>query len=238
MEFLAWACKPFVDKKCCRTIFVDWDFGNRECMSLFVSKGISFGLIGFSCILKLPQLFQIILHKSGRGLSQSSLFMEIGANVLSYAYHRQKGFPLSTFGETIVILVQNLLIAFFVTHFSPKYNVFTWNFFIVACSCLVFSVEKGVVSDQVMNWLWRICLPLSIAYKIPQIWVTYRAKSKGELSTLSCFLTLMGSCGRVFTTLRELHDWSVLSMYLLNVLLNGTILFESIVYPKDASRKD
>ena len=156
MEFLAWACKPFVDEKCCRTIFVDWDFGNRECMSLFVSKGISFGLIGFSCILKLPQLFQIILHKSGRGLSQSSLFMEIGANVLSYAYHRQKGFPLSTFGETIVILVQNLLIAFFVTHFSPKYNVFTWNFFIVACSCLVFSVEKGVVSDQVMNWLWRM----------------------------------------------------------------------------------
>lgn len=238
MEFLAWACRPFVNEQCCRAVLVEWDFQNRECLSLFLSKGISFGLIGFSCILKIPQLLQIILHKSGRGLSQSSLFMEIGANVLAYAYHRQRGFPLSTFGETIVILIQNLLIAFFVTHFSPKYNVITWNAFVVLCSCLVFAVERDVVGDVLMGWLWRICLPLSIAYKIPQIWVTYRAKSKGELSTLSCFLTLMGSCGRVFTTLRELHDWSVLAMYLLNVLLNGTILVESIVYPKDAARKD
>lgn len=238
MEFVAWACKPFVNEKCCRSIFVDFNFGDKECISLFISKGIGFGLIAFSCILKVPQLIQIVLHKSGKGLSTSSLFMEICANVLAYAYHRQKGFPFSTFGETIIILIQNVLIAFFVTHFSPKYNMFTWNGFILVCSCLVFSVERDLISDDVMNWLWRICLPLSIAYKIPQIWHTYHAKCKGELSTLSCFLTLMGSCGRVFTTLRELHDWSVLSMYLLNVLLNGTILVESFIYPKDPPRKD
>ena len=238
MEFVAWACKPFLNEQCCRTIFVDWDLKDKECVSLFFSKLIGFGLIAFSCVLKIPQLVQIVLHRSGRGLSLSSLFMEIVANVLAYAYHRHKGFPISTFGETIVILIQNLLIAFFVTHFSPKYNIITWNSFIILNSCIVFGVEKGIIGDVLMNWLWRICLPLSVAYKIPQILSTYRAKCKGELSTLSCFLTLMGSCGRVFTTLRELHDWSVLTMYLLNVLLNGTILVESIIYPKDINRKN
>jgi mannose-P-dolichol utilization defect protein 1 len=162
--------------------------------------------------------------------------MEIVANILAIAYHRQKKFPFSTFGETILILIQNLLIAFFVTHFAPNYNLIGWNAFIVANSCLIFGVERGIVTDDVMGWMWRLCLPLSIAYKLPQIWETYRARAKGELSPLSCFLTLLGSCGRVFTTIRELNDWSVLTMYLLNVVLNGTILVESIVYPKDRAK--
>ncbi|OHT02644.1 Mannose-P-dolichol utilization defect 1 protein 2 [Tritrichomonas foetus] len=233
MEFLAWACTPFVSQKCCRAILVDWDFKNSECISLFISKAIGYGLIAFSSILKLPQLFVIIRHKSGQGLSVTSLFMEIVANVLAYCYHRQKGFPISTFGETLLIMIQNVLIAFFVTHYSPTYNIYSWNLFILLDSCLIFAVERGVVSDNLMAMLWTICLPLSIAYKIPQILHTYKAKCKGELSTLSCFLTLMGSCGRVFTTLREVHDWSVLLMYLLNVLLNGTIWVQSMVYPKD-----
>jgi mannose-P-dolichol utilization defect protein 1 len=238
MKAVAWACRPFVNKQCCDAIFVDLDFKNSECLSLFVSKAIGFGLIAFSSILKVPQLIQIIAHKSGRGMSIPSLFMEIVANVLSLAYHRQKGFPFSTFGETILILIQNALIAFFVTHFSSNYNLFTWNSFVIANSVLIFSVEKRVMSDTVMNLLWRICLPLSIAYKIPQIWHTYRARSKGELSPLSCLLTLMGSCGRVFTTMRELNDWSVLLMYLLNVVLNGTILVESLIYPKERPQED
>jgi mannose-P-dolichol utilization defect protein 1 len=201
-----------------------------------VSKAIGFGLIGFSAILKLPQLFQIVVHKSGRGLSITSLFMEIVANVLAIAYHRQNRFPFSTFGETILILIQNLLIAFFVTHFAADYNLIAWNAFIVLNSCMIFSVERGVMTNTVMSWMWKLCLPLSIAYKLPQIWFTFRAKAKGELSPFSCCLTLLGSCGRVFTTMREVRDWSVLTMYLLNVVLNGTILIESLVYPRDRSK--
>ena len=234
MEFLAWVCTPFVNEKCCRAIIVNWEFGNKECISLFISKAIGYGLIAFSSILKLPQLFVIIKHRSGQGLSVTSLFMEIVANVLAYCYHRQRGFPISTFGETLMIMIQNILIAFFVTHFSPKYDLYKWNLFILIDSCLIFSVERGVMSDSLMTILWRVCLPLSIAYKIPQILHTYKAKCKGELSSLSCFLTLMGSCGRVFTTIREVHDWSVLLMYVLNVLLNGTIWVQSLVYPKEA----
>jgi mannose-P-dolichol utilization defect protein 1 len=161
--------------------------------------------------------------------------MEIVANVLAFAYHRQKGFPFSTFGETILILIQNLLIAFFVTHFSANYNIFAWNSFLILNSCLIFGVEKRIMSDSLMQFLWAVCLPLSIAYKVPQILHTYKSKCKGELSTLSCFLTLMGSLGRVFTTLREVKDLSVLVMYLLNVILNGTILVQSVHYPKHSS---
>lgn len=212
---------------------MDWNFSDKECISLFFSKAIGYGLIAFSSILKLPQLFVIIRHKSGHGLSITSLFMEIIANVFAFCYHRQKGFPFSTFGETILILIQNVLIAFFVTHYSPNYNVFLWNIFLLLNSALIFSVERDILSETIMATLWTICLPLSVAYKIPQIQHIYKAKYKGELSSLSCFLTLMGSCGRVFTTLREVHDFSVLIMYLLNFILNGTIWIQSIVYPKE-----
>lgn len=237
MRAVAWACAPFANEKCCNSIFVDLNLSDHECMSFLVSRAIGFGLVGFSCILKVPQLVQIVRHRSGRGISIPSLFMEISANVLGIAYHRQRQFPFATFGETIVILIQNLLIAFFVTHFSPKYNLLSWNGFIVLGSCLLFAVERGLTSDSAIRLLWNVCLPLSIAYKLPQIWHTYRAGCKGELSKLSCFLTLMGSTGRVFTTIRELGDWSILSMYLLNMLLNGTILVQSIIYPKERSQR-
>jgi mannose-P-dolichol utilization defect protein 1 len=232
-RLLAKLCSPFVNDECCRALLIDFNFGNRLCVSLFISKSVGFGLIGFSAILKLPQLIQIIARRSGRGLSVPSLFMEIMANVLAIAYHRQNGFPFSTFGETILILIQNLLIAFFVTHFAADYDLIGWNAFVVVNSSLLFAVERGIVSSRVMGFMWTVCLPLSIAYKVPQILHTYRARCKGELSPLSCLLTLVGSCGRVFTTIRELHDMSVLAMYLLNVLLNGTILVQSVVYPKD-----
>lgn len=236
MEFVARLCSPFVNQECCHTLFVDMDFKNKKCVSLFISRGIGFGLICFSAILKLPQLIQILYHKSGKGLSESSLFMEITANVLALCYHRQKQFPFATYGETLLIMAQNILIGYFVTHFSDKYNHTTWNSFMLLTFALIFSVEHGVMSNTVMNALWMICLPLSIAYKIPQIWHTYRAKCKGELSTLSCFLTLMGSCGRVFTTIREVKDWSVLLMYVLNVILNGTIWIQCLVLPKKADK--
>ena len=232
MEFIAKICSPFVNQECCHSLLVDFDFKNKKCVSLFISRGIGFGLIFFSAILKLPQLIQILMHKSGKGLDVLSLFMEISANVLALAYHRQKGFPFATYGETSLIMIQNILIAFFVTHFDEGYNPVTWNAFILCAFSLLFGVERKIMSDELMNFLWMVCLPLSIAYKLPQIWHTYKAKCKGELSTLSCFLTLMGSCGRVFTTIREVKDYSVLLMYVLNVLLNGTIWIQCLILPK------
>ena len=211
MGLLSAVCRPFVNEACCKSLLDDFNFRDRECISLFVSKGIGFGLIFFSSILKIPQLVQIIIHRSGKGLSTTSLFMEVVSNVLSLSYHMQKRFPFSTYGETILILAQNLLISFFVVHFSPKYNPFVWNGFLLVNSLLVFSVKRGVMTDEVMKVLWTVCLPLSIAYKVPQILHTFKEKSRGELSALSCFLTVLGSCGRVFTTLRELNDFSVLT---------------------------
>lgn len=236
MKFLTRSCSHLLDEECCNKFFHDFDFGDSKCISLLMSKCIGFGLIGFSAILKLPQIIQILKSRSGSGLSITSLYMEIIANVLAFAYHRQRGFPFSTFGETIMILIQNLMIAFFVTHFEEKYNFLIWNSFVLSNSCLIFAVEHKLICNSFMSALWGICLPLSIAYKFPQILHTYRSKCKGELSALSCFLTLMGSCGRVFTTIREINDKSVLIMYLLNVLLNGTIWIQSLIYPKKVNK--
>jgi len=238
MELIAKACSPFLNSECCRSLFVNFDFKNKTCVSLLISRIIGFGLIGFSSILKVPQILQILINKSGKGLSITSIFMEVVANVLSFAYHRQKKFPFATYGETLLILIQNLIISFFVTHYAENYSALSWFSFIIPNISLLFGVEKAIVSDRLMNTLWAICLPLSLAYKVPQIVLTARAKCKGELSSLSCFLTLMGSCGRVFTTIREVKDWSVLLMYILNVLLNGTIWIQSLVLPKKRKSDD
>jgi mannose-P-dolichol utilization defect protein 1 len=107
-----------VNELCCKKLLIDFDLKHQECLSLFSSKAIGYGLILFSSILKVPQIIQIVKNKSGQGLSVLSLYLEITANVLTIVFHRQHHFPISTFGETILILIQNLVTSFFVTHYD------------------------------------------------------------------------------------------------------------------------
>jgi mannose-P-dolichol utilization defect protein 1 len=237
-KLLSRICSPLVSEECCDALLVQFDFANRPCISLFASKAVGFVLIGFSAVLKLPQLLQIVVHKSGRGVSISSLVLEILANVLSIAYHRHNRFPFSTFGEAFFILAQNLLIGFFLIRFARERRFLESSAFVVLALGFLFAVERGAVTDAAMAWVWRFCLLLSIVSKFPQIWETYRAGAKGELSPITSLMTLLGSLARVFTTLREIPNMAVLAMYLLNMLLNGIIFVQSLVYPKDRARTE
>lgn len=236
MNLLSDVCSHFVNKECCDSILVNFELTNKECILLFISRGVSYGLICFSAILKLPQILQILKNSSGEGLSIFSLFTEIFANVIGYCYHRQKEFPFATFGETILILIQNVFIAFLVTHFDKTYNPIMWISFMMFNLIIMFTVEHHLASNSVILILWTLCLPLSLIYKLLQIAHVWKSECKGELSSLSCFLTMLGSLGRVFTTLNEVKDISILLMYIINVVLNGTILLQSIYYEKKTKK--
>lgn len=228
-------CSHFIDEDCCSKLIRDFDFTDIECTSLVLSRAIGSGMVFFSSFIKIPQILQIIRNESGQGLSIISLYIEITVNALNLGYHFQNNYPFSTYGESFFIFMQNIIIAFYVTHFNNDYSFWIWVPFAFIQLTFIYSVCLQLFSDMLLVQLWSLNVPLSLIYKIPQIYHVYRAKARGELSFLSCFLKAIGSSGRIFTTIREIKDIKVVAMYMFNTILNWIICYQSYTYPKNST---
>ena len=206
-------------------------FCSKSCISLIISKLVVIGLILFSSCVKLPQIGKIIHCKCADGISIVSILMEIPVNTFSFAYHKTNDYPFSTFGETFFVFIQNVIIGFFVTHLEKTITPEVWNFYLLFNFSILLGAIRKLIPLPIIEVLWAICIPLSIANKIPQILLTYTQKKRGNYSRLSAFLRAIGSLGRVFTTFREISDFTVKCSSLINLLLTSTIFIQSIIYP-------
>ena len=77
---------------------------------LLVSKILGYGILVGSLFLQVPQLYKILKLKSVAGISRWSRYSEVPINTSSCIYHFLIGAPLSTWGENIIVLTQNIFI--------------------------------------------------------------------------------------------------------------------------------
>jgi hypothetical protein len=77
---------------------------------LMVSKILGYGILVGSLFLQVPQLYKILKLRSVAGISRWSRYSEVPINTSSCIYHFLIGAPLSTWGENIIVLTQNVVI--------------------------------------------------------------------------------------------------------------------------------
>ena len=77
---------------------------------VLVSKILGYGILVGSLFLQVPQLFKILKLRSVAGISRWSRYSEVPINTSSCIYHYLIRAPLSTWGENIIVLAQNLII--------------------------------------------------------------------------------------------------------------------------------
>ena len=73
---------------------------------------LNYAIITFSCILKVPQIVQIVKNKSVDGLVASAFYIDVGLYIVNIAFHYLKGNPFSLYGELVFILVQNIILVY------------------------------------------------------------------------------------------------------------------------------
>lgn len=78
--------------------------------------------------------------------------------------------------------------------------------------------------------LLTLTIPLALASKIPQILINYRTSSTGQLSSLLVFSSLLGCLARLFTTLAETGDSTLLLNFGSGSALNGILALQMILY--------
>jgi mannose-P-dolichol utilization defect protein 1 len=174
---------------CYKTLLLDIDLSSTDCIKLAISKSLGIGIIAASTIVKVPQILKLINSKSSEGISFLSYLLETSAYLISLAYNVRQGFPFSTYGETSLIMAQNVVIAVLVLHYSGKQSAAALFVAGLAASAATLFTE-GVLDMKTLSYLQAGAGLLGIASKVPQIAAVWQEGGTGQLSAFAVCLPL------------------------------------------------
>ncbi|KAI1384312.1 mannose-P-dolichol utilization defect 1 protein [Hypoxylon trugodes] len=221
---------------CYKTLILELDPTDSECLKLAVSKGLGIGIIGASSIVKVPQILKLVQSQSSSGVSFLSYLLETSSYLISLAYNFRNGFPFSTYGETALILGQNVIITVLVLNYSGRASIAA--LFVAALATSVVTLFNGGILDmQTLSYLQAGAGVLGVASKIPQIAAIYQQGGTGQLSAFTVFNYLAGSLSRIFTTLQEVDDKLILYGFVAGFALNLVLAAQMIYYWNAPSAK-
>ncbi|KAF2738477.1 monosaccharide-p-dolichol utilization protein [Polyplosphaeria fusca] len=215
---------------CYKTLILDIDpFTSPECLKLAVSKALGIGIIGASSIVKIPQLLKLLNSQSAAGISFLAYLLESGAYLISLSYNVRHGFPFSTYGETALILVQNVVIAALVLRYSGQNAaVAAWVGGLAAAGAALF--REDIVDVRMLAWLQAGAGVLGVLSKVPQIATIWAEGGTGQLSAFAVVNYLLGSLSRIFTTLQEVPDPLILYGFIAGFALNAVLFLQVVWY--------
>lgn len=204
---------------------------NPECVAFGISKALSWGIVIMSSIVKVPQIIKLLNSRSAVGLSLISYILETVSYLITIAYNYRSEFPFSTFGETVLISIQNIAITLLIFSFSgrkPQGAVFSAA--LTGLLAVLLPKDSTVINTEVLLYLQGLTIPLSLFSKIPQVYANWQNKSTGQLSVFTVVNYLMGSLARVFTTIQEVNDPMVLGSFLGATVLNAILFIQVFLY--------
>ncbi|KAI1047305.1 hypothetical protein LB505_008019 [Fusarium chuoi] len=225
-----------IGETCYKSLLLDVNIEDADCIKFAVSKALGIGIIAASSIVKVPQILKLINSKSAEGVSFLSYLLETASYIISLAYNFRNGFPFSTYGETALIVGQNVIISVLVLNYSGRASLAA--VFVAALAGTVATLfAENVVDAQTLSYLQAGAGVLSVASKLPQILTIFQQGGTGQLSAFAVFNYLAGSLSRIFTTLQEVDDKLILYGFVSGFVLNAILALQMIFYWNAPSEK-
>lgn len=169
---------------CYKTLLLDVNLEDTDCLKFAVSKGLGIGIIAASSIVKVPQILKLLNSRSAEGVSFLSYLLETSAYLISLAYNFRNGFPFSTYGETALILGQNVIISVLVLNFSGRAS-YAAVFVAALAGSIGLLFAENVLDMQALSYLQAGAGLLGVASKLPQIATIFQQGGTGQLSAFA-----------------------------------------------------
>lgn len=173
-----------VGEHCYNSILLDVNLEDTDCLKLGISKGLGIAIIAVSSIVKVPQILKLLQSKSASGVSFLSYVLETSAYLISLAYNIRNGFPFSTFGETALIVGQNVIISVLVLNYSGR-AVMAAGFVTALAVAIGLLFSENLVDMQTLSYLQMGAGALGVASKLPQIAAIWQQGGTGQLSAFA-----------------------------------------------------
>lgn len=161
---------------CFEAYVTRYEWNNIECFKAVVSKGLSYAIIGGSLILKLPQIIKIIQAKDCTGLRPTSFYLEVVLYLSSTIYNVLKGYPISTWGEMAIVLIQNIILViliwmhYYIPHKHQEKETIGWKTQVVLTLTFFLMAAGMMITPPEHQWLLASAgIPVSIVARIPQV---------------------------------------------------------------------
>eukprot|EP01100_Stratorugosa_tubuloviscum_P010792 TRINITY_DN469_c1_g1_i1.p1 TRINITY_DN469_c1_g1~~TRINITY_DN469_c1_g1_i1.p1 ORF type:complete len:261 (-),score=87.07 TRINITY_DN469_c1_g1_i1:36-818(-) len=227
--------KAILGASCYHTFFIENNFFEIVCLKLLLSKLLGYAIVLGASMIKVPQLISMLKAKSAAGISQMMYYLELVVMAIGVSYNYAQKFPISTYGETILILIQDLIIIFLIHKYNKKLN-FLFFFLLTTFFAILGASLTGAVDIKYLTIGLSFSIPLSIASRAIQIYTNFVTGDVGTLSFLTFFLTFLGAAARIFTTLQETSDPIILIGFCLSTLLNGIVSAQIVYYNSKKSK--
>ncbi|KUI70822.1 hypothetical protein VM1G_05988 [Cytospora mali] len=228
--------ESIIGDKCYSSLVLDIDVADAECLKYAVSKALGIGIVAASSVVKVPQIVNLVRSRSASGISFLSYLLETSSYLISLAYNVRRGFPFSTYGETALILGQNVVITVLVLKYSGRAGVAAL-FVAALAGALGALFTEGVLDMEMLGYLQAGAGTLGVASKVPQILAIWQEGGTGQLSAFTVFNYLLGSLARVFTTLQEVDDKLILYSFVAGFALNLVLALQMLYYWNKPSAK-
>ena len=223
------ACSYLLNSdQCCHQFVYDWNLSDSNCLKLAITKGLGYGIIVASTLVKLPQLIKILTAGSGVGISVMGVLLEALAITFSASYSFAKKFPFTAWGESLFLLLETALIAFLVLWFEGKRV--TGLLYLVTHSLFLFVLMSGWTPVHILWCLQACTLPLAISGKLMQGYKNMKNGHTGQMSAVTMWMLFLGCVVRVFTSIQETGDQLVIFTFAVAAAANFLIVVQIHYY--------
>jgi len=190
-----------------------------------LSKAASVGIIAGAALLKVPQILAVGRARSAAGLSLLSLELDVLVFVCGVAYSAKLGYDFSTYGEQVLVLAQNVVLALMAyAYAAPPLGASR-----ILAGCLLGALAAAACAATPLAFAWAlsaVALVANVASLVPQLLANARQGHTGRLAPATVKMRALGSTVRFLTTLHETRDATLLLGYGLSVVLNAGLLVQ------------
>lgn len=204
---------------------------------LIVSRFLSYTVVGMSVFMKLPQITAIFMTGNTKGVNLKTYWLESGSYLISFSYGYTHGYHISTYVETVLLVIQSAAIIVLVIYYDKKWTLENALYTSVALGLIVPTL-MGLIPHFLLSILLSLTLPLAVFSKLTQITTIYQIKSRGNVSILTWSLAAYGCFARLFTVYVELGDMQIFFNFFVSSMLNAVVVIMCFYYGDELQKKE
>ncbi|XP_052784557.1 mannose-P-dolichol utilization defect 1 protein-like [Mya arenaria] len=223
-------------------IYDKWQFLREKVMELYANvesvtsvcgasclvTALGYVLIGTMTISQVPQIFKILRKRSVLGVSFYSMLLLLHASSATVAHALLNGFPISAWGEHIVLLQAYVVLVCLMLRYNDRSLAAVA--FMIAYVAFMSLLLLPSVPPRLVWILHFLSLPAVALSRLLQIYKIYRTKSPGQLSATSAFLCIFQGVGRLATSALSTGDVIMTLTFTVASLLNVLLFVQVMVY--------
>lgn len=218
----------FMTPKCYEEIFFKFNLTNVDCLKMIISKGLGYGILAGSLLLRVPQIIKIVSAGSGKGISLFSEILSMIAifGAMSYGYYNK--YPIAAYGDTFFLYLQSIIIFLLILFYDKNFLIILLSFPVF--SSISYMVYANMLHKEIIFTLNGLSVFLNVISRLYQAFLNYRNGSTGALSAITLVLQFLGCVARIFTSIQETGDYNLIMSFVIASAANGVLVLQLFYY--------